>query len=170
MQALRWSFALVLAGLVAAPAVQAQEPPKELAILKKLEGAWEASMKIGDMESKGTMNYKMELGGMWLVGNFEGEFGGMKFSGKGLDSYDAGKKKYIGIWVDSMSTTPMTSEGTFDAATKTMTMNGEAVGPDGKPMKSKSITQFKDDDTVVMTMYMGDSKDAMFVITYKRKK
>jgi hypothetical protein len=64
----------------------------------------------------------------------------------------------------------MTSEGTFDAATKTMTMNGETAGPDGKPTKSKSVTQFKDDNTVVMTMYMGDAKDAMFVITYKRKK
>ena len=162
MQALRWSFVVALAGIVVAPAVQAQEPPKELALLKKLEGTWEATMKAEGAESKGTMTYKMEVGGMWLVGNCEGDFGGMKFTGKGLDSYDPNKKKYISIWVDSMSTSPMNSEGTFDAATKTMTMNGETTGPDGKPMKSKSVTQFKDDDTIVMTMYMGDGKDAMF--------
>ena len=163
----------VAGALVAAPAVRAQDGPKpgaEHAILKKLEGTWDATMKFGDMSSKGTMVYKMELGGLWLVGTFDGEFAGTKFAGKGLDSYDPAKKKYVGIWVDSMTTSPMTSEGTFDAATKTMTMNGQATGPDGKPTKSKSVTQFKDDDTVVMSMWMGDDKDAMFVITYKRKK
>ena len=122
------------------------------------------------MKSKGTMTYKMEVGGTWLVGDFEGDFGGMKFNGKGLDSYDANKKKYVSVWVDSMSTAPMTMEGTYDAAKKTMTMSGEATGPDGKPNKMKSVTEFKDDDNVTMNMFSGDAKEAMFVITYKRKK
>jgi Protein of unknown function (DUF1579) len=172
MQALRLSFVLVLSGLVASPAVRAQEPKAtaELAVLKKLVGAWDATMDMGGMKSKGTMTYKMEVGGTWLVGDFEGDFGGVKFNGKGLDSYDANKKKYVSVWVDSMSTAPMTMEGAYDAAKKTMTMSGEGMGQDGKPTKMKSVTEFKDDDTVTMNMYSGDAKDAMFVITYKRKK
>jgi Protein of unknown function (DUF1579) len=172
MQALRLSFVLVLAGLVASPAVRAQEPKAsaELAVLKKLVGAWDATMDQGGMKSKGTMTYKMEVGGAWLVGDFEGDFGGTKFNGKGLDSYDANKKKYVSVWVDSMSTAPMTMEGSFDAATKTMTMSGQGTGPDGKAIKMKMVTQFKDEDTILSSMYPGDEKDAMFQITYKRKK
>ena len=38
----------------------------------------------------------------------ESEFGGQKFQGHGMDCYDPVKKKYVGIWVDSWSTAPMT--------------------------------------------------------------
>lgn len=173
MKKLFVAVAVVLCGIVAAPAVKAQEFPKpgpEHEMLKKLEGNWEATMKAGPMESKGTMTYKMELGGMWLVGNFEGEFGGQKFSGKGLDSYDPMKKKFVGSWYDSMSASPMMMEGTYDKEKKTMTMMGEGPGMDGKPVKYKTVSEHKDNDTIVFSMFMGDDKEAMMVITYKRKK
>jgi hypothetical protein len=173
---MNWIRCLGVAAIVAiisGTTVLGQEPPKpgpELATLKKLEGAWEATMKIAGAESKGTMIYKMELGGLWLTSSFEGEFGGTKFMGKGLDSYDPAKKKFVGIWVDSMSTSPMFMEGTFDKDKKEMTMAGEGPGMDGKPAKYKTITRFKDDDNVVFDMYMGDSKEPTFTIMYKRKK
>ena len=129
MTTVRWSCAVALAAVMAAAAVQAQEPPKpgpEHEVLKKMEGTWDATMKFGGMESKGTSTYKMDLGGLWLVSTFEGDFGGMKFSGRGLDSYDTAKKKYVGVWVDSMSTSPMMMEGDYDAAKKTLTMTGRA--------------------------------------------
>jgi hypothetical protein len=110
-------FAACLAVLVVPILGHAQEPPKpgpEFDHLKTLVGTWDASVKMAGGESKGTMTYKMELGGLWLVGNFEGEFGGQKFQGKGLDTYDAAKKKYVSIWVDSMGTTPMITEGGYD--------------------------------------------------------
>jgi Protein of unknown function (DUF1579) len=173
MNAVRWWCAVVVAALAFASAARAQEPPKpgpEHELLKKMEGTWDASMKGGGMESKGTMVYKMDLGGLWLTATFEGEFANMKFAGRGLDTYDAAKKKYIGIWVDSMSTSPMVSEGTYDKEKKTMTMAGEGPGPDGKPTKHTMVTEYKDDDTMVMNMSMGDAKEPMFTITFKRKK
>jgi hypothetical protein len=147
------------------------KPSPEMEYLKSLEGAWEATMAGG--AGKGTMTYKMELGGNWLVGDFQGEFGGMKFSGRGLDSYDPNKKKFVGIWVDSMSHSPMVSEGTYDAAKKTMTMTGEGPDQTGKNTKYRMTTQAKDKDNMVWTMYMvgPDGKDAEAMsITYKRKK
>jgi hypothetical protein len=45
----------------------AQEMPKpgpEHEILKKKEGTWLTTMKAGDMESKGTVTFKMELSGL----------------------------------------------------------------------------------------------------------
>ena len=47
-------------------------------LLKQLEGNWDTLMKVGGQEFKGTMTYKMELGGMWLVGSLESDLGGQK--------------------------------------------------------------------------------------------
>ncbi len=174
MKTVRWFGALALVAFVA-PAVSAQpEPPKpgpEHEMLKKLEGTWTLTMKAGGMEHKGTTVYKMELGGLWLGSAMECDLGPAgKFSGKGMDSYDAGKKKFISVWFDSMGTTPMVFEGTYDKEKKALTMTGDAPGPDGKPAKWKSVTTYPDADTVVFSMYVGDGKEPMFVITYKRKK
>src|SRR5262249_31409183 len=82
----------------------AQAPPKpgpELEHLKQLVGVWDATVSVG---GKGTMTYKMDLGGLWLVSEYEGEFGDQKFQGRGLDTYDSAKKKYVTVWADSMST------------------------------------------------------------------
>ena len=167
-----WCVAVV-AGLIVAPVVQAQEPAKagpEHEWLKKMEGTWDTTMKFMGMESKGTAVYAMELGGLWLSSTFKGEVAGAKFEGKGYDTYDAGKKKFVGLWMDSMSTAPMHMEGTYDKDKKTLTMAGEGPGPDGKPAKHTAVSEYKDDDTVLFSMYMGDGKDPMFTITYKRKK
>ena len=164
------------AGLVVAVlagGATAQEPPKpgpEYDVLKKLVGTWETSLAAGGAVSKGTMTCKMELGGLWLVSSMDGEMFGAKFSGRGLDSYDAAKKKYVSVWVDSMSASPVLMEGTYDAAKKALTMAGEGPGMDGKPTKYKSVSEWPDDDTVKFSMSMGDANQPAFVITYKRKK
>jgi hypothetical protein len=172
MMTLRW-FCAVAAAVLVAPAATAQEFPKpgpEHEVLKKLEGNWDLVMKFGGMETKGTVTYKMELGGLWLTGNLESEIFGTKFQGKSLDGYDATKKKYVGVWVDSMSNSPMFMEGTFDKEKKTLTMTGDGPGMDGKPTKFKAVSIMPDDDTINFSMYMGDGKEPAFTITYKRKK
>ena len=169
----RWSFAVAVAALVVASSARAQEfskPGPEHAFLKKQEGTWDTTMKMAGMESKGTATYKMELGGLWLVSYFEGAFAGEKFSGRGLDSYDAKKKKFVGVWFDSMTTTPMHMEGTYDAAKKTLTMVGEAPGMDGKPQKHTAVSHMPDDNTINFSMYAGDAKEPAFTIVYKRRK
>jgi hypothetical protein len=175
VRVIRLSLVVCAAGALVGTA-GAQELPKpgpEHARLKRAEGIWEATVKFADGESKGTMTYKMDLGGLWLVSEFEGEFGGMKFRGRGLDTYDPAKKKYINIWADSMSTSPMIMEGTADKDGKVVTYLGEGPGADGKPRKFKSVIENKDDDTMVFTMSSPDKdgKDqVMMTITYKRKK
>jgi len=167
------TIAAVTMAAVLASTAGAQQPAKpgpEHELLKKHVGTWDLTMKFGGMESKGTVTYKMELGGLWLVSSLECDLGGMKFQGRGMDSYDAGKKKYVGVWFDSMSTHPMLMEGTFDKETKKMTMIGEGPGMDGKLVKHKIVTEWKDEDTMHFGMYVGDAKDPAFTIDYKRKK
>ena len=165
-----FAIALIAAAGTRATAQDLPKPGPEHDVLKKWVGNWDATITMMGMESKGTSTYKLELGGLWLTSNFEGEFGGMKLSGRGMDSYDAGKKKYVGVWVDSFSTTAMTLEGTFDKEKKTLSMMGEGPGEGGKLTKYKMVTTWKDEDTVNFAMYMGDVKEPGFTIVYKRKK
>jgi len=169
------SLRLLLTGvallILLAPA-RAQElpkPGKEHDHLKRLVGIWDAETEFG----KGTMTYKMDLGGLWLIGDFEGEFGGMKFQGKFLDTYDPATKKYRSIGVDSFSTAPRIMEGNLDKDNKVMTMTGEGPGHEGKMAKYKSITEIKDADAVTFSLFMVDKDDReqpIVKITYKRKK
>ena len=154
-------------------AQDAPTPGPEHLQFKRLEGEWIATVKSFGTESKGTMTYRLECGGLWLVSDFRGEFGGQKFQGRGLDTYDAQKKKYVSVWVDSMSTTPLLMEGEMDKDKKTVTMVGEGPGPDGKPAKYKSVTRHIDPDHEAFKMYMvgPDGKDAeAMTIEYTRKK
>jgi hypothetical protein len=158
--------------LILLPSTRAQElptPGKEHERLKQLVGTWDAVTDYG----KGTMTFTMGLGGLWLIGDFEGEFGGLKLQGKGLDTYDSATKKYRSVWVDSFTTGPRILEGNLDKDNKVMTMTGEGPGHDGKPGKFKSVTEFKDADTMNFTLFMldKDGKEQPTVkITYKRKK
>ena len=177
MKAVRCLIAAVGLGLLMSPVASAQEPPKpgpEHEMLKKMEGTWDASMNFGGMEAKGTMVYKMELGGLWLVSDFSGEFGGMKFSGKGIDGYNPVSKKFVGIWVDSMSPFASHMEGTWDAATKTMTHYGTGKNPDGSEAKSKSIVVYKDGGRVFTMFSQGPGGEndwvKMMEITYTKAK
>lgn len=165
-------FAAIVA-LALTSSASAQEPakpgPEHEALLKRA-GTWETTMKAGGMEFKGSITYKSDLGGLWLSGAMESELFGQKFSGRSLETFDAGKKKYVSIWVDSMGTAPVLTEGAFDKAKKALTMEGEGPGMDGKPAKYRSVAEMPDDNTINFTMYIGDGKEPMFTVVYKRKK
>ena len=161
-----------------------QEPPKpgaEQKILAADEGTWDATIKMfapGSSEpqvSKGTEVNEMMPGGMWLLSKFDGEFGGMKFHGRGQFSYDSAKKKYIGTWIDSMAPALAMLEGSYDAKTKTMTYTGDGVDPDGKQKYTqKMVTTTKDDGTRVFTLFMkyegAPNEMKLMEITYTKKK
>lgn len=165
---------VLLAPLTVAMAQEFPQPGPEHAVLKQTEGEWNALCKMSDgTESKGVSSSKMECGGLWLVTSFEGDIGGTKFQGKGLDSYDATKKKYVAVWVDSMTTSPMILEGTYDEKTKTMTMTGEGKMPDGTLAKHRLVTKYADKDhhSFEMFMTLPDGKEtSMMTIEYTRKK
>ena len=78
---MRTIAAVALAAALAGPALaqEAAKPGPEHELLKKHVGTWDLTMKFGGMESKGTVTYKMDLGGLWLASSLESAFGGMKF-------------------------------------------------------------------------------------------
>ena len=176
-------LAVVFAFTVLSQVTFAQEQPPsakpgpEHEILKEMVGTWDAVMLMPGTTKdapagKAKSVYKMECGGLWLTSTFDGEFAGAKFEGRGI-GYDQFKKKYTGVWVDSMSSTPMFFEGTRDEKTKVLTMTTEHPGPDGKLAKWKTQSSSKDKDHHTFKMFMtgeGGEDEEMFTIEYTRKK
>lgn len=169
------SLLLAVAGVLATTHVPAQDFPKpgpEHEELKELVGEWDAVMDLGGQKSKATATYKSICGGMWIASDFKGDFGGLPYQGHGLDGYDQAKRKYVSIWVDSMSTAPMQLEGNYDSESKMLVMTGTSTGPDGQPQKVKTTTEMKDENHMTFKLYMVESGDQnpMFTIEYSRRK
>jgi hypothetical protein len=176
-----------LAALFLGTSAMAQEPPPiqkplpEHKILAADVGTWDATIKtyMGGPNaepsvSKGTEVNEVLSGGLWVLSKFEGDFGGMKFEGRGQFGFDPVKKKYTGTWIDSTSTILSVLEGEYDAKTKTMTYVGDGYDPGQKAkFTQKMVTTLKDDGTRVFTLYMkfeGQPAEAKFMeITYTKR-
>lgn len=170
-------FLAIAACLVGAGLSYGQELPKpgpEHEKLNQMEGQWDVVMDMQGQKSKGTATYKSICGGMWLASDFQGELGqGMKFQGHGLDGYNQKKKKYVGVWVDSLETAPLQFEGDYDPKTKLLVMTGESMNAEGKMEKFKNTTEHKDKDHFIFKMYMvqPDGQEQLaFTIDYTRRK
>jgi hypothetical protein len=168
-------------GLAATAAAQEMPMPKpgpEHKVLAMDEGTWDAKVEMfmapgqPPMVSQGTEVNTMGCGGLCLITDFKADMGGTPFDGHGTATWDPSKKKYVGTWVDSMSSGIMTSEGTYDAATKTSTAWSEGPGPTGEVVKQKGVVVYKDPSTRLFTMSIvgPDGKEVETLkITYKKR-
>jgi hypothetical protein len=157
------------------------KPTPEHERLAKNVGTWDATIKNWmrgpDSEpavSQGVEVVKLMPGGLWEQSEFKGKFGDQEFHGCGQTGYDTKKGKYVGTWVDTMSTEIMIMEGDYDAATRTVTMTSKGTDPSGKPYDAKMTSKYETDDTRVFTMSMkSDETKGEYVkvmeITYKRR-
>lgn len=104
---------------------------------------------------------KMILNGLYQQSTHTGNFDGMPFEGISTIGYDNGKKKFVSSWVDNMGSGIMNMEGTWDAASKTITMKGWQTDPmTGKGMEVKETMRIVDDNTHIMEMYeVKDGKE-----------
>ena len=173
----RLSLAAVAAGLALSGSAAAQQPPMpgpEHKVLAMEAGTWDATVEMfmpgaPPTVSKGTEVGTMGCGGLCLITDFKGEFGGMPFHGHGTSTWDPAKKKYVGTWIDSMSSYFSKMEGQKDA-------NGVLVlhwtAPDEKtgkmvPHRSESVETA---GTRVMTFFQGkDPGTKTMVIQMKRR-
>jgi hypothetical protein len=175
---------LALVGLAVPARGQDEALPKPTAEHQRLVkdvGTWDATIKswMGGPGSEPTVSsgvevVKMMPGGLWFSNEFDGKFGDMEFHGRGQTGYDPRKKKYVGSWVDSLSTELSLMEGEYDSNTQTMKMTMKGTFPSGKPYESGLATKYEGDDTRVFTMTMkSDETKGEYVkvmeITYKRR-
>ncbi len=173
-----WSFA----GASNAQELPIQAPLPEHKILAEDQGTWDATIKTYDKGpdaepsvSRGSEVNEVLPGGLWVLTKFEGDFGGMKFQGRGQFGYDPVKKKYVGTWLDSTSTILSLLEGDYDPKTKTMSYEGDGYDPVQKAkFHQKMVTAAKDDGTRVFTLSMkfdGQPAEVKFMeILYTKRK
>jgi hypothetical protein len=142
---------------------------------KHVVGRWKIEMKDftqGDSPevSQGQATFQLLLGGRYLQQNFRGEHRGKRFQGMGLTGFDNAQQKFVGVWIDNMSTGIMHTTGTYDEKTHVMTETGQVQMPFG-PMKMKMVTRPVDDNKFTFTMYVlgpDDSEQKIAEITYTR--
>jgi hypothetical protein len=142
--------------------MKAATPGKEHELLKKLEGKWACQSKLWmngpdstPIESTGTSQAKLIMGGRFLQDQHQGNMFGMPFEGMGLTGYDNVKKRYVGAWCDNFGTCLLSLQGTFDASGKTLIMYGTmdefTTGEHDKMVKY--VTRFESDDKYTFEIY-----------------
>jgi hypothetical protein len=98
--------------------------------------------------------------------------GAMPFKGAGISGYDNVKKKFCNVWVDSMSTGMMITEGTREG--NVLNSAGTVTDPmTGKDCQVKEVSTLGDDDHMKHEMWMSmpDGKMMkMMEVNYTRKK
>ncbi len=166
---------ITMLGLLAAPLMAQQgemmKPTEEHKFLMQGEGTWDAMAKSQGKESKGVLHCKAGLNGFWLNEHYKGETPMGEFEGIGHTTYDPASKKFVNVWIDSIMTRHMVSEGTYDKAKKVLTLRGNMPTPDGKSIKSTITITHMDPNTKVLSLKGNmDGKEIELVeITYKRR-
>lgn len=144
--------------------IAAMTPGSPHAFLAEQVGTWNATMKIWTdpaappIETTGTLEREMILGGRVLKEVLVTEFMGMPFHGVGHTGYDNVTGQYWSTWFDNLSTGVFTMTGTIDEATYEGTLVGK--GPEaiaGKDVPMRLETSGEAGKQVIVThMEVGD--------------
>jgi len=154
-----------------------EKPGEHHQHLKMMAGTWDMKAKIfavpgQALEAIGVEVARIQPGGFWLISDFTGTAGRMKFSGHGVLGYEAHKKRYTGVWTDSVASVMLISEGQCEKNGHLNTMIGKAYDPMTKRMITYlQVTEIKDANTKIFKMYdtSGKRKTLMMDAVYKRR-
>lgn len=149
-------------------------------LIATMAGDWELEMEMWmdpsapPMTMTGTATGKMILGGRYLQERVFGEMMGEPFEGMNVFGYDNNLKVFNSVWIDSASTWPTFSTGTWDEATKTLELKGtmrDVANLEGRPYRE--TLQWTGKGTHELTMYdtippLGEVK--VMHIVYRRAK
>jgi len=151
-------------------------------VLETMAGEWTSETKVWmagpdapPAVTKGSSTMKMVIGGRFLQHDMTGEMMGMPMHGLGLTGYDNVQKKYVGIWVDNMSTAIYNLEGSANAdntvLTFASTLPDEITGEMTKPVKYVMHIVNKNKHTFTMYNMADKTKEAKVMeVVYERKK
>lgn len=123
---------------------------KEHRLLHQRVGTWDVTVRMWMApgspaeESKGTSECRLILGGRYIQEKFESMVMGQPFSGLGLTGFDNIKKKYVSIWIDSMSTGIMTSEGVPAADGKSIEYVGDLPDPVANKYRQQRTVEYEE--------------------------
>lgn len=164
-----------------AKAMKVTRPGPAHEYFKKIVGKWDVVMKVSmggpgspPIETTGESEFRLIMGGRFVLEEVRGSMMGMPFDGMGITGYDNDKNLYVSTWVDNMNTHMLHMSGSRDHATgKTLTMYGTMSEPmlDVSDRMVKYVTRWTGDDSFVLEVYdLHVSDDYKVVeIEYKRQ-
>lgn len=141
--------------------MKAATPGEHHQKLARLVGTWEARTKFWmdptqpAEEGTGTAKWKSMYDNRYFMLEWDGKSEKMgPFQGLGISGYDNVAKKYVDVWMDSMSTGILISWGTPDASGKVITYVGEMHDPmTGQLKKSRSILRLVSETEMTYEMF-----------------
>jgi len=156
-------------------------------LLADMAGNWNYTVKMmmdpngKPQESKGTATRKAIMDGRFFVAEHSGKFQmpgpdgkmtDMNFKGMAIEGYDNVKKKFVSSWIDNMGTMILSSEGTYDAASKTFTYTANCEMMPGMPVRIREVIKVVDKDHHNFEWYedRGSGETKTMEIAYTRKK
>lgn len=155
------------------------QPGEEHRALAPLVGSFEANVTTWEgpeaqpQKTTATMQTTWVLGGRFLRQVVKGSFVGEPFEGLGYLGFDRVKKKYVGVWMDSMGTGIMLSEGTFDAKSQTFASRAEMDDPvTGQKLRFRETLRILPDGNMFSESFVTgpDGKEFKNMeISYRRK-
>jgi hypothetical protein len=161
----------------ARPATHLETTPSDPhARLQSLAGTWEAVLFVRDSQgmeqrSAGRLT-ATTYSEFHTLDSFQGAFMGMDVVGRGLNGYCPIRKQYYTFWTDSLSATPMTLYGDYDAVQRELVLRGEALGMTGEIEPCRTVTRYPDADHMTWAMF-GAGPDGAEIqhlrIEYTRK-
>lgn len=133
-------------------------PLLEHKALGALAGDWKGSMTVqlpGMEPMKGdvTCKARLDLGGLWLISDYEGTMMGAPFRGHSVWGFDPAKKKQVEVWVDSFRSTVSEIEGDYDPATQMWTKWTDGQNPaTGEKVRERHTVSLKPDGSFAMEL------------------
>jgi hypothetical protein len=149
-----------------------RERAQALAIYAMHVGTWDAESVITPpgappIHQTGVSENRMIADGRWLLVHYNSNSG---YEGHGVYGWDDEKRVYICTWVDPMMSRFAQGEGTWDAATRTLTFEMEVPGK--QHFRYREIIQIQEDGSrsyrnLVLT---PDGELEMIRILYRKRK
>lgn len=136
------------------------QPTEHHALVLRGVGEWKGKLQNFVPGMEGVVDAKQTVkpvGKFWTQTRFSCQFMGETYVGTGCQGYDPAKKKFIGTWVDSMSSYFAKMEGDYDAKTNTLTMRWQAPDMEGKMQWHRQHTVQKE-NSYRSVFYMGEGE------------
>jgi hypothetical protein len=148
-------------------------------MLASWDGTWNTEMTMympgaPPQKAMGKSVNKTIMKGLHQTSTYSGDMMGQPFEGRGTLSYDNHKKVFQSSWVDNMTSGMMKGEGTWDDASKTITIKGKMMdGETKREIDYRQTQKIIDNNNQLMEMW-GTGPDGkemkFFEIKYTRGK
>lgn len=181
-------IACALLALILFPALACADPatappaaahsPDPAQVLAMEEGTWDADIEFppaapggAPTRATGVQTNTFVTGRRWIRNDFAVD---ARYGGHGVWGYDPVKGKYVGIWVDSNQDYIRSDEGSYDAASRTMTWWSQLRQPAPHPPATYRMTEEFRGDVRILTMTAIGAKSGKEIplgtITFRRRR